>query len=73
MQQHLPIAFHQYSWFNLPLMIPIVGLRSEGETVEANFGKKFFFNVLIFKGIYTFKTISNIVTKVLFSMIINKN
>jgi hypothetical protein len=38
----LPIAFHQYSWFNLPLMIPIVGLRSEGETVEANFGKKFF-------------------------------
>lgn len=38
----LPIAFHQYSWFNLPLMIPIVGLRSEGEAVKANFGKKFF-------------------------------
>ena len=38
----LPIAFHQFSWFNLPLMIPIVGLRSEGEAVEANFGKKFF-------------------------------
>jgi hypothetical protein len=38
----LPTAFHQYSWFDLPSMIPTVGLRSEGESIEANFGKKFF-------------------------------
>lgn len=38
----LSIAFHQYSWFDLPSLAPIIGLRSEGESIQANFGKKFF-------------------------------
>ena len=40
--QGLPLAFRDFSWFDLPLMVPIVGLRSEGESVLANFGQKFF-------------------------------
>ena len=38
----LPIAFQQYAWVDLPSMAPIIGLRSEGESINANFGKKFF-------------------------------
>lgn len=42
----LSFAFGNFSWFNLPLMVPIIGLRSEGESITANFGGKFFeFNI----------------------------
>ena len=42
----LSLAFGNFSWFNLPLMVPVIGLRSERESVLANFGKKFFeFNI----------------------------
>jgi len=38
----LPFAFRNYFWYNLPLMYPVIGLRSEGEKVVGNFGDTFF-------------------------------
>jgi len=38
----LPFAFVNYSFFEMPFMAPVVGLRSEGETVRGNFGGNIF-------------------------------
>ena len=40
--RNLPLVFTDYSYFELPPMVPVVGLRTEGESVIANFGEKFF-------------------------------
>jgi len=34
----LPIAIQNYYWYELPIMYPIIGLRTEGEIVMGNFG-----------------------------------
>ena len=38
----LSVVRPDYSWSELPYMVPVLGLRSEGESVMANFGEKFF-------------------------------
>lgn len=38
----LPFAFINYSFSEMPFMTPVVGLRSEGETVRGNFGGNMF-------------------------------
>jgi len=35
-------ALINFSWFDLPLMVPLLGLRSKGGAISANFGKNFF-------------------------------